>query len=222
MKRLLLLFVAVGLMAFTTAAIAPQEALAGTEAGLETGSFDDNYLAEVRMEGIRQSYLAGLRREAIRAGAEMPKTGTDGGTASMWLTMVDASAVNMVTNSVDESAVKSVQIDGMAYNVNGEIGALTMTKNPSTRLARDPLTNKTVDKSTAAIFADASGRVYYFESPSTHKEFMALANAEAVYGLRGLDNTPKPLSIVELAPQMLQKVRDFFANQRLRALNDEK
>ncbi len=217
MKKGLVFFL--GFMVLAAAAIGPADAATGTMsgAGLKTGPAGKSYLAGLRMEGIRQSYLAGLRMKALRAGSPMPETDADAGVASAWLTRVDAGTVNMVTNRVDDAAVKSVQIDGRAYSVNSEIGGLTMTKNPSTRFSRDPLTNNKVDKSEAAIYADASGRVYYFESPSTHKEFLALAEGEGVYALRRLNNPPGPTFIVELAPQLLQKVRSFFIARRTRA-----
>ena len=181
MKKSLVLFLAVGSMALATAVINPTDAVAGTEAGagLKVASADQSYLAGIRMEGIRQNYLGWLRMEAIRAGE--PKAGRAVGIASTWLTMVGTDTVNMVTNSVDESAVNSVKIDGRAYNVNGEMGASAMRKNPSIRFSRDPLTNNKVDKSTATICEDASGRVYYFESPSTYREFLSLGDREAVY-----------------------------------------
>lgn len=183
MKKGIVLFLAVGFMALATA-IVPVDAAAGTKAGgeLNMASVSQSYLAELHMDGIRQNYLAGLRMEAIRSGSAMPDTGASDGIASMWLTMVDADTVNMVTNGVDESAGKHVKIDGRSYNVNGEMGALAMTKNPSIRFSRDPLTNNKVDKSEATIFADASGRVYYFESPSTYREFLALSDGQVLYG----------------------------------------
>ncbi len=183
MKKGVVLFLAVGFMALA-AAIGPVDAAAGTKAGaeLKTEAGRQSYIAGLRMEAIRQRYLAGLRMEAIRSGSAMPDTGASVGIASMWLTRVAAGSVNMVTNSVDESAGKDVKIDGKSYNVKGETGVRAMTKNLSIRFSRDPLTNSTVDKSAAAIFADASGRVYYFESPSTYREFLALSDVQVVYG----------------------------------------
>ncbi len=57
-----------------------------------------------------------------------------------------------------------------------------MRLNPSTRFAKDPLTDRAVDKSCAVIYADASGRVYYFESEAAYSAFMALAEGSTVAG----------------------------------------
>ncbi len=135
------------------------------------------------LESAKQSYLASIRAEAIRTNSEIPSH-VNAGTPSDWLTRVDASKVNMVTNRVEEHAQNSVDINGRSYSVASDSYARTLKLNPSLRLATDPITGKKIDKSEAQTFADASGKVFYFANDSSFKSFLALGtqNNDTVFG----------------------------------------
>ena len=76
----------------------------------------------------------------------------------------------------------SVAIDGKTYFGAGDAYASTLRMNAAARTAVDPSTSKKIDKASAVTFADASGRVFYFESESSYREFIGLATPETVYG----------------------------------------
>ncbi len=107
------------------------------------------------LESAKQNYLASVRAEAIRTNNEIP-TKINAGTSADWLTRVDAGNVNMVTNTVEKAAQKTVTINGRTYTVASDAYAKNLKLNPSLRLATDPVTGKRIDKSEAVTFADAS------------------------------------------------------------------
>jgi hypothetical protein len=59
---------------------------------------------------------------------------------------------------------------------------LNLQENPSIRFARDPFSNKAIDKADAAVYVDASGRAFYFESDDSYKNFIALGEQETAFG----------------------------------------
>lgn len=165
------------LTAAAAAIVAVVYAPGGAVAGADT---DSDKAAVMKMESIKQNYLAGVRLEALRTHNEVKETSI--GSPSVWLTSVDASRVNMVTNRVDKDASHTVEIAGRSYSVSGDMGAWALKQNPSIRFAKDPMTGNLVDKSNANIYADAAGRVFYFESDSTVKGFVALGERTTAYG----------------------------------------
>ncbi|MFQ5736914.1 MAG: hypothetical protein ACE5GY_08645 [Thermodesulfobacteriota bacterium] len=157
-------------MAAALVAFAGGSAFAGTNDG-----------AIAKLEAAKGSYLASVRLEALQAKSAVPaKIAT--GPASQWLSRVNASDVNMATNRYEKRTHETVTLAGKTYYVGGASYAMNMKNNPSTRFANDPLTNNRVDKADALIYADASGRVFYFESEKTHGDFIGLASPETVYG----------------------------------------
>jgi len=143
-------------------------------ASAETGHADRCVVA--RLKTIEQNYRAHLRAEALR----VKKSAAIGevGPASSWLTRVTPEEVNMVTNRHDGKKQSTLSLNGKSYFCPDNAYAVNLSRNPSTRFAKDPLTDKRVDKSDAVIYADASGRVYYFESEDTYKGFIGLASTE--------------------------------------------
>lgn len=173
MKRnLVKLFAASCLSIFVAAA-------AGSAVAAETASADKGAIA--KLETIKENYLASVRAEAVQTRNAVPARIATG-PASSWLKRVQASEVNMATNRYERKALNEAKINGKSYFVSGAGYAENMAKNPSTCSARDPYTNNMVDKSQAAIYADASGKVYYFESENSFKGFIALATPATVYG----------------------------------------
>ncbi|MBE9529169.1 MAG: hypothetical protein IME99_08020 [Proteobacteria bacterium] len=136
-------------------------------------------VSTLKMKSIKEAYMASARLEAIKAG-EAPSA-VDSGSVDAWLTKVETGKVNMVTNRVD-SDLASTTLSGGTYFVNGDMGTFSIEENPSNRFAIDPTTSAKVDKANATAMADASGRIHYFASDSTVKDFFAKAAANTAYG----------------------------------------
>lgn len=147
-----------------------------------TSGADANMAAISKLESIKENHLAGLRSEAIQTKNPLPKTGKVTGPASAWMMKVKPGEVNMVTNRHEKKTQEEIRLDGKVYYGSGQGMAWNMTQNPSIRFSKDPVTNKTIDKAEAVIFADASGRVHYFESENSFQSFVSLATPQTVYG----------------------------------------
>lgn len=146
-----------------------------------TAGAGDNAEAIAKLQSVKESYAASLRLEALQA-KNSPESVQVTGPASMWLTRVSPEKVNMASNRVSEERLSSVSIDGQTYFGASDGYASTLRMNAAARTAVDPFTNKKIDKASALTFADASGRVFYFESESSFREFVSLATPETVYG----------------------------------------
>lgn len=142
---------------------------------------DVNSVAISRLESIKERYLASVRSEALHAKNAVPARIATG-PASSWMKRVNANEVNMVTNRFERKQQNEISLNGKVYFATGEGYAFNMTQNPSLRFAKDPMTNKAIDKAEAVIYSDASGRAHYFESEETYKNFISLATPETVYG----------------------------------------
>lgn len=152
-----------------------------TLAALGASDAAENQEAIAKLEAAKGSYLASLRMEALQTGNPVPERMSTG-PASAWLKKVAANEVNMATNTFEKKAQKSVNIDGKSYFTDGGACEFNLRENASARFAADPLTGKKVDKASAATYADASGKVYYFETDANFQGFIALATPQTVYG----------------------------------------
>ncbi|CAG0985499.1 hypothetical protein GPROT1_02599 [Gammaproteobacteria bacterium] len=141
----------------------------------------DNKDAIVVLQSVKESYAASLRLEALQA-KNSPESVRVTGPASEWLKKVNAEEVNMATNRHTGEKQAAVSIDGRDYFAAGDGYAAALQMNAASRVAVDPYTNKKVDKASASTYADASGRVFYFESENSYREFIGLATPETVYG----------------------------------------
>lgn len=141
----------------------------------------DNRDAIAKLQSVKESYAASLRLEALQA-KNSPESVRVNGPAAQWLKKVSLDEVNMVTNRHMGSTQASISIDGRTYFGAGSGYASTLTQNAATRTAVDPYTNKKIDKASAVAYADASGRVFYFESEGSVRDFIGLATPETVYG----------------------------------------
>ena len=137
--------------------------------------------AIAKLEAAKSSYLASVRMEALETKNAVPQRIATG-PASAWLTRVSASKVNMATNRFENEEQQSVVLDGKTYYTAGRAFTENLLLNPSTRFTKDPLSNRSIDKAAAVIYADASGRAYYFESEKSFGDFVGLASPETVYG----------------------------------------
>lgn len=136
--------------------------------------------AVIVVRDIRQNYLASLRKEALRTKNAPSKNVS--ASPGLWLTRVNSEEVNMATNRYEKKAQEMVELNGKVYYATGEGCAVNMRLNPSIRFAKDPMTGKTVDKSEAITYADASARVFYFATDTAYRSFIALADKETAYG----------------------------------------
>ena len=84
----------------------------------------------------------------------------------------DPSTVCMVNDQFMGSAQIPVQVEGKTYYGCCKMCEARLGKDPEARTARDPVTQKDVDKASAVIGKDAAGKVLYFESEET---FLAYA-----------------------------------------------
>jgi YHS domain-containing protein len=141
----------------------------------------ENKEAVAKLQSVKESYAASLRLEALQA-KNSPESVRVSGPAAEWLKRVSAEEVNMATNRLAGSKQASVSIDGRDYFAAGDGYAATLQKNAAARVAVDPYTNKKIDKASALTYADASGRVFYFESEGSYREFIGMATPETVYG----------------------------------------
>ena len=132
------------------------------------------------LESVRQNYYAQVRLESLKNSNNV-KINRDV-PANLWLNKVKATEVNMVTNRFEAGPQVAIRINGKTYFANGEGYALNIQENPSVRFAKDPITNKIIDKADAVSYADASGRILYFESDMTFDRFVGLASSETLYG----------------------------------------
>ena len=146
-----------------------------------TASAGENAEAIAKLQSVKESYAASLRLEALQA-KNSPESVSVTGPATQWLKQVSPEKVNMATNRVAGSQQAPVSIDGRTYFGSGEGHASNLRLNAASRVAIDPYSNKKIDKASALTFADASGRVFYFESENSYSEFVGMATPETVYG----------------------------------------
>ena len=155
--------------AFAIAFFHAGPAMAGTRTGSAT---DASYL---KLQSIRQNYLAAQRQTALDSNGKVDEFSVTSGSPDAWLSRVETSKVNMVTNRVADKALSAVTVDGRTYYVLNNDYEAALNKNLSLRFATDPITGRRIDKSDAIILADSKGRVFYFESEKTYRDFVAQA-----------------------------------------------
>jgi len=84
------------------------------------------------------------------------------------LTLVtDPSLVCMVNNQFMGAPQIPIEVDGRTYYGCCEMCKGRLAKDPSSRMAADPVSHASVDKATAVIGKTKEGRILYFESPDT-------------------------------------------------------
>jgi len=132
----------------------------------------------LKLQTIRANYLAARRQEALRS--SFTEVSVDAGQPAAWLRKVNPAEICMVTNTHERTPQKGILIDGKTYYGACDGCAENLRLNPSARFARDPYSGKVVDKAEAVPFADASGRVWYFESDNSKAEFIKLAGKPGI------------------------------------------
>jgi YHS domain-containing protein len=87
------------------------------------------------------------------------------------LQRVETNKVCMVNNQVFEKDQIPVTVEGKTYYGCCEMCKERLSKDAAIRSAVDPVTGKPVDKATAVIGALPDGKVLYFESETTFKQY---------------------------------------------------
>lgn len=64
-----------------------------------------------------------------------------------------------------------VQVEGKTYYGCCQMCEAKLKNNPEARLGTDPVTQKAVDKATAVIAKDDTGKVLYFESEESMRTY---------------------------------------------------
>jgi len=94
------------------------------------------------------------------------------GPAARTLTRVaDASTVCMVNNTYMSAPQIPIQVDGRTYFGCCEMCKGRLERDPSARVAVDPVSGRQVDKATAVIGRDGSNRVLYFENEQNYRKY---------------------------------------------------
>ena len=85
--------------------------------------------------------------------------------------VTDASQVCMVNDQFMGRPQIPIAVEGRTYYGCCAMCKDRLGKEPATRFARDPVSGEQVDKSSAVIVQDASGKVMYFASEATLQRF---------------------------------------------------
>lgn len=87
------------------------------------------------------------------------------------LERVENSRICMPMNKLFQDEQISVTIEGKTYYGCCQGCVNKLKKNPATRTAIDPVSEKKVNKAEAVVGANPDGKVYYFESVANMKKF---------------------------------------------------
>lgn len=85
--------------------------------------------------------------------------------------VTDTSQVCMVNDQFMGKPQIPIAVEGRTYYGCCAMCKDRLGKDPSSRVALDPVTGEQVDKSTAVIVQDASGKVLYFASEDTLRRY---------------------------------------------------
>lgn len=85
--------------------------------------------------------------------------------------VADASQVCMVNDQFMGKPQIPVEVEGRTYYGCCAMCKDKLNQQPAARMAQDPVTGESVDKATALIVKDATGKVMYFASEDTLRRF---------------------------------------------------
>jgi YHS domain-containing protein len=85
--------------------------------------------------------------------------------------VADTSQVCMVNDQFMGKPQIPIAVDGRTYYGCCAMCKDRLGKDPSSRMARDPVTGEPVDTSTAVIIQDTTGKVMYFASEDTLRRY---------------------------------------------------
>ncbi len=88
-----------------------------------------------------------------------------------WLKPIKAEYVCMVNDKAFDSTQIPVPVEGKTYYGCCAGCKATLENNPSSRMATDPVSGKSVDKAEAVIGAGPDKTIYYFENEENFQKF---------------------------------------------------
>jgi YHS domain-containing protein len=91
--------------------------------------------------------------------------------------VVPTETVCMVTEAHFAKPQIPVKVKGKTYYGCCDGCKKTLTENAAARTAVDPVSKKSVDKATATIAANSSGKVLYFENKQNFDKYMSQSHA---------------------------------------------
>ena len=91
--------------------------------------------------------------------------------SSLALQRVESAKVCMINDKVFADVQIPVVVEGKTYYGCCEMCETKLKTNKESRFAIDPVSKKKVDKATSVIGATKKGKVYYFESEETLRNF---------------------------------------------------
>lgn len=109
---------------------------------------------------------------APRAAVEQPVVQAAATRASL-TRITDPSTVCMVNDQHMGTAQIPVQVEGKTYYGCCQMCEARLNQDAQVRLGRDPVTKRSVDKASAVLAKDASGKILYFESEDTFGSYVA-------------------------------------------------
>jgi len=84
---------------------------------------------------------------------------------------VSSESVCMINKKHFDKAQTPVNVDGRTYYACCDMCVKQLQEDPNSRKDVDPVSGKTVDKSSAAVGIDKEGNVYFFENVDNLKKF---------------------------------------------------
>lgn len=90
------------------------------------------------------------------------------------LKQVDSKFVCMINKKHFNHAQTAVVLDGHTYYACCEDCKKQLTENKASRMDKDPVSGKEVDKAIAVVGIDYAGNAFFFETKENMKKFQAL------------------------------------------------
>ncbi len=84
----------------------------------------------------------------------------------------------MINKKEFKTAQESVEINGHTYYYCCAMCRTQLQEDAKTRVDKDPVSGKEVDKATASIGVDKAGNVYFFENVENLQKFRVPAKAQ--------------------------------------------
>ena len=94
------------------------------------------------------------------------------------LKQVSPQTVCMINKKHFDKAQTPITVEGRTYYACCDMCKTQLKEDPKSRMDKDPLSGKDVDKATAAIGVDKEGNVYFFENLDNLKKFRVTAKTE--------------------------------------------
>lgn len=91
---------------------------------------------------------------------------------------ISSQYVCMITKKQFKTEQSSVAIDGRNYYYCCDMCKTQLQNDPQTRMDKDPVSGKEIDKASAVVGVDKEGNVYFFENVRNLQKFRVPAKAQ--------------------------------------------